>query len=157
MIALPDHIGWRLWQVSRGWQVEFAAAMRAAGHGWFSESRAGLMGHVPRRGIRQSALIERSGISKQAVQQLLDGLEAEGVIERVPDEQDRRGKYVRYTERGLAALRDGDQIKSAIEHRYRERLGNERFDALMEALRMLADGSEPGMPTDLESEGATTE
>lgn len=117
----------------------------------------GLWGTSPRRGIRQSALIERSGISKQAVQQLLDGLEVEGVIERIPDEQDRRGKHVRYTERGLAALRDGEHIKSAIEHRYRERLGNERFDALMEALRMLADGAETGMLTDVESEGATSE
>ncbi|TGT79101.1 helix-turn-helix domain-containing protein, partial [Mesorhizobium sp. M8A.F.Ca.ET.161.01.1.1] len=78
--ALPDHVGWRLWQASRAWHAEFAAAMRAAGHGWFSEARAGLLGHIPRNGTRQSALIERAAISKQAVQQLLDGLEAEGVL-----------------------------------------------------------------------------
>jgi DNA-binding MarR family transcriptional regulator len=137
--ALPDHVGWRLWQASRAWQAEFAEAMRAAGHGWFSESRACLLGHVPRRGIRQAALIERAGISKQAVQQLLDGLEAEGVIERLPDAQDKRGKLVRYTARGLAALGDGDRIKLDIERGYRERLGEGPFDALMAALRGLAE------------------
>lgn len=135
--ALPDHVGWRLWQASRAWQVEFAAAMRAAGHGWFSEARAGLLGHIPRGGIRQVALIERAGVSKQAVQQLLDGLEAEGVIERAPDPHDKRGKLVCYTARGLAALRDGDRIKLDIERRYRERLGEGGFDALMAALRAL--------------------
>ena len=68
-----------------------------AGHPWFSETRAGLMGHIPRGGIRQSALIERVATTKQAVQQILDGLEAEGIVERIADPADGRGKYVRYT------------------------------------------------------------
>ncbi|QPC94608.1 MarR family winged helix-turn-helix transcriptional regulator [Mesorhizobium sp. INR15] len=138
--ALPDHVGWRLWQASRAWQAEFTAAMRAAGHGWFTEARAGLMGHIPRGGMRQSALIERSAISKQAVQQLLDGLEADGVVERLPDPRDGRGKLVRYTSKGLDALRDGDKIKLGIEQAYAARLGPGRFTALMDALRTLDTG-----------------
>lgn len=137
--SLPDHVGWRLWRASRAWQAEFAEAMRAAGHGWFSESRAGLLGHIARRGTRQAALIDRAGISKQAVQQLLDGLEAEGVIERAPDPEDKRGKLVLYTPKGLAALDDGDRIKLEIENRYRDRLGEGPFEALMAALRSLAE------------------
>ena len=135
--ALPDHIGRRLWQASRAWQAEFAAAMRAAGHGWFTEARAGLLGHISRNGIRQSALIDRSAISKQAVQQLLDGLEAEGVVQRLPDPRDGRGKLVGYTSKGLDALRDGDRIKLQIERRYIERIGQQHFAALMDALRAL--------------------
>jgi DNA-binding MarR family transcriptional regulator len=135
--ALPDHIGWRLWQASRAWQAEFAAAMRAAGHDWFTEARAGLLGHVPRGGTRQATLIERTAISKQAVQQLLDGLEADGVLERLPDPRDGRGKLVRYTRKGLDALRDGDRIKLEIEQDYNARLGQQRFAALMDALRAL--------------------
>ncbi|RRH96931.1 MarR family transcriptional regulator [Mesorhizobium tamadayense] len=138
--ALPDHVGWRLWQASRAWQAEFVAAMHAAGHGWFTEARAGLLGHIPRGGTRQSALIERSAISKQAVQQLLDGLEAEGVLERLPDPRDGRGKLVRYTRKGLDALRDGDRIKLQIESGYIDRIGRERFAALMDALRSLDAG-----------------
>ena len=148
--TLPDHVGWRLWQASRAWQAEFAAAMRAAGHVWFSEARAGLLGHIPRNGTRQSALIERAAISKQAVQQLLDGLEAEGVLERLPDPRDGRGKLVRYTRKGLDALRDGDRIKLQIERGYIDRIGEQRFAALMDALRSLdagqgdASGEAPG-------------
>jgi DNA-binding MarR family transcriptional regulator len=139
--SLPDHIGWRLWQADRAWLKAFAEAMRASGHDWFTESRAGLVGLIPRSGIRQSALIERTGTTKQAVQQLLDGLEAEGIVERVADPLDRRGNLVRYTEKGLQALRDGDRIKRDIEEQYRERIGAERFDQLMDALRALDTGS----------------
>ena len=135
--ALPDHVGWRLWQASRAWQAEFAAAMRAAGHDWFTEARAGLLGHIPRGGTRQASLIERSAISKQAVQQLLDGLEVDGVLERLPDPRDGRGKLVRYTCKGLDALRDGDRVKLQIEQSYIARLGQQRFAALMDALRTL--------------------
>ncbi len=134
---LPDHVGWQLWQASRAWQAEFAAAMRMAGHDWFSEARAGLIGHIPRHGLRQSQLIERVGISKQAVQQLVDGLEAEDVLKRLTDPEDRRGRIVAFTKKGLAALSDGDRIKLDIERSYRARLGDARFSALIDALRVL--------------------
>ena len=134
---LPDHVGWRLWNASRAWQADFAAAMRRAGHPWFTEARATLLGHLSRKGMRQSALIDRMAISKQAVQQLLDGLEAEGVVERLPDPRDGRGRLVGYTPKGLAALQDGDRIKREIERRYVARLGPARFAALMDALRAL--------------------
>ncbi|WFP75951.1 MarR family winged helix-turn-helix transcriptional regulator [Mesorhizobium sp. WSM4906] len=126
--------------------------MRAAGHSWFSEARAGLLGHIPRNGTRQSALIERSATSKQAVQQLLDGLEAEGVLERFPDPRDGRGKLVRYTRKGLDALRDGDRIKLEIERDYIDRIGRERFAALMDALRSLDAG-----PADASEEASVPE
>ena len=35
--ALPDHVGWRLWQANRAWLQAFVGGMRAAGHEWFSE------------------------------------------------------------------------------------------------------------------------
>lgn len=134
---LPDHIGWRLWQANRNWLSAFVGGMRAAGHDWFSEARAGLMGNIPRSGVRQSVLIERVGTTKQAVQQLLDGLESEGIVERIVDPMDARGKYVRYTEKGLQALRDGDRVKQEIEARYVEILGEDRFAALTDALQAL--------------------
>jgi len=154
---LPDHVGWRLWQASRAWQAEFAAAMRTAGHGWFTEARAGLLGHIPRGGIRQAALIERSAISKQAIQQLLDGLEADGIVERLPDPQDGRGKLVRYTRKGLDALRDGDRVKMEIERRYVSRIGEKRFTALMGALRALEAGQAAAMDEDVRAEGEGVE
>ncbi|WP_163266427.1 MarR family winged helix-turn-helix transcriptional regulator [Chelativorans alearense] len=140
--AWPDHIGWRLWEASRTWQREFVAEMRKAGHPWFTDARATLMGHIARRGTRQADLIERMGITKQAVQQLIDGLEAEGVLARMPDPRDRRGRIVVHTEKGLSALRDSNDVKKKIEERYRRLLGEERFKALSDALKHLLPATE---------------
>ncbi len=137
---LIDHVGWRLWLANRNWQKEFVAAMRAAGHGWFTDARATLLAHIARNGTPQSRIIERMGVSKQAVQQLIDGLEVEGMVERLPDPEDRRGRIVRHTVRGQAAMRDADAIKQRIEQAYRKRLGTARFEALREALALLNEG-----------------
>lgn len=141
---LLDHVGWRLWRANRAWQAAFAREMRSAGHDWFTEARASLLGYLSRAGSRQSGLIERMGFSKQAVQQLIDGLEAEGVLERVPDPNDGRGKIVRYTAKGLAALADGDAIKFRIEQGYKRRLGAAGMAALMTALSEI--GGDPDEP-----------
>jgi DNA-binding MarR family transcriptional regulator len=136
---LIDHIGWRLWQASRGWHKEFVDAMREAGHEWFTDARATLLAHIAPHGTPQSRIIERMGISKQAVQQLIDGLEAEDILQRLPDPNDRRGRIVRHTEKGQAALRDADAIKRRIEVGYCKQLGKERFEALRNALVALND------------------
>ena len=47
---------------------------------------------------------------------------------------DKRGRILRHTEKGRAALDDADRIKAEIETRYRARLGEERFRLLVEAL-----------------------
>ncbi|MCK5749283.1 MarR family winged helix-turn-helix transcriptional regulator [Oricola sp.] len=132
--AGPDHVGIRLWAAYEAWKAEFVSAMVEAGHAWFTPSRATLLGFVPRTGLRQSDLIARMGISKQAVQQLVDGLEGEGVLERIADPDDKRGRILRHTAKGRAALDDADRIKAEIETRYRARLGEERFRLLVDAL-----------------------
>ena len=55
----------------------------------------------------QTALTAASGLTKQAVQQLLDQLETQGVLTRVPDPADRRAKRIALTtnEEGSSVLR----------------------------------------------------
>ncbi|MBO6727688.1 MAG: winged helix-turn-helix transcriptional regulator [Rhizobiaceae bacterium] len=113
--------------------------MRGAGHDWFTDARANLLGHIARGGTPQSAVIARMGISKQAVQQLIDGLQGEGILERVSDPKDSRSRIVRHTAAGLRAMRDADRIKREIEAEYRSLLGTEAFEALMLALRTMTE------------------
>ena len=89
---LIDHIGWRLWRLARQWKIEFDAAMAERGHGWMAEARGAVVGHLRPGGLSQSELPAALGISKQAVQQLVDELVAEQIVERVPDPRDGRGK-----------------------------------------------------------------
>ncbi|CAN7580307.1 MarR family winged helix-turn-helix transcriptional regulator [Rhizobium sp. LjRoot254] len=134
----PDHIGWRLWQASNEWNLEFVARMQAAGHGWFTAARSSLIGHIAPKGTKQGSLVDRIGISKQAIQQLVDGLEDDGILERVPDADDKRSRIVRLTEAGRAAMKDANRIKIEIESGYRERIGSDEFALLSELLGKLS-------------------
>ena len=133
----PDHIGWLLWRASQNWNLEFVQQMQQAGHAWFTGARSTVMAHIAPRGTKQAVLVERLGISKQAVQQLVDGLEADGILIRGPDDEDRRGRIVRLTEAGRAAIADANRIKLEIEARYRAGLGEEAFATLAELLGKL--------------------
>lgn len=136
----PDHIGWTLHRAAQVWRAEFTAAMVAAGHGWFGQARANLMPHIGPSGVRQSDLVDRARLTKQAVQQFLDELETDGILTREPDKTDARARRVMLTEAGLVAMRDADRIKAEIEARWRDRLGSDTFDQMDRALRQMIDG-----------------
>jgi DNA-binding MarR family transcriptional regulator len=133
----PDHIGWLLWRASQDWNAEFVERMQTAGHSWFTAARSTLMGHIALKGTKQGLLVDRIGISKQAVQQLIDGLEADGILERVADPDDKRGRIVRLTDAGRAAMKDANRIKLEIEAGYRARIGDDEFARLSELLGKL--------------------
>jgi DNA-binding MarR family transcriptional regulator len=136
----PDHIGWTLWRAAQVWRVEFTKAMVAAGYGWFGQARANLLQHIGPGGVRQGDLAERAGLTKQAVQQFVDELVADGILMRTPDKTDARARRVVLTKAGLAAMLDADRIKAEIEASWRNRLGSDDFDRLDALLRRLAEG-----------------
>lgn len=137
MPPLPDHIGWTLWRAAQVWRSEFTAAMVAAGHGWFAQARGNLLVHIGPSGLRQGDLVDRARLTKQAVQQFVDELVADGILMRVPDATDARAKRVLLTPAGEAAMRDADRIKTEIEARWRSEIGEEAFAALDAGLRRL--------------------
>lgn len=142
----PDHIGWTLWRAAQAWRVEFTAAMVAAGHGWFGQARGNLMVHIGPNGLRQGDLADRARLTKQAVQQFVDELVADGILMRVRDETDARARWVRLTPAGEAAMRDADRIKAEIESRWRALIGPQTFDQLDMALRDLIARCEAALP-----------
>ncbi|WP_171179359.1 MarR family transcriptional regulator [Ruegeria sp. HKCCD8929] len=135
----PDHIGWDLARAAELWKGMFRARMVALGYGWYGEARGRLMQYIGPSGLNQSELSRRTGHSKQAIQQMVDTLEAEGVVARVPDKRDARQKRVVLSERGLAFQADGTRIKAEIEEELRARMGNAGFDALRSGLKSLLD------------------
>lgn len=133
----PDHIGWLLWRAAQDWNLEFIDQMQKAGHDWFTAARSGLMGSIAPKGTKQGLLVDRLGISKQAVQQLIDGLEEDGILERIADPDDKRGRIIRLTEKGRAAMKDANRIKLEIEAGYRACIGDAEFARLSELLGKL--------------------
>lgn len=135
----PDHIGWTLWRAAQVWRGEFTAAMVAAGYDWFAQARANILPHIGPSGLRQGDLVERTRLTKQAVQQFVDELERDGILTRIPDKTDARARRVMLTDAGLAAMHDADRIKAEIEARWRARLGTDDFDRLEALLRRVIE------------------
>lgn len=132
-----DHVGWSLFRASEHWQNAFRREMVKAGYAWFAEARANVIPHLDRAGTRQALLATRMELSKQAVQQFVDGLVADGVVERTPDPGDARGRIVRFTRDGLAVLAAANRVKRRIEVDFEARLGKTKFKQLCDVLALL--------------------
>ena len=140
-----EHIGIALWRAARDWRLRMGAEMAARGFPWHQTASGEVLAHLGPSGLSQTTLTARMGLSKQAVQQLVDQLEADGVVRREADPEDRRAKRVLLTELGLRDFAERNTVKLLIQAQYRERLGPALFDALDQALAALAapdhDGS----------------
>ncbi len=134
---LEDHIGVQLWTLSEAWKTQFDAEMVALGHGYFAEARSNVLRFVGPRGTPQSKIVQLMGLSKQAVQQLIDELVEEGVVEREVDPADKRGKLIVLTQVGLAALHDANRIKRKIMVEYGKHLGPRKLSELTSLLAAL--------------------
>ena len=143
-----DHIGWRLWRLAWAWKVRFEAEMVGLGHAWFGEARSAVLAHLGPKGTPQSSLPGRIGLTKQAVQQLVDGLVEDGVVERRSGSGGPAQPIIALTPAGLAVMADADTVKRRIEADYRDMLGAGRFDGLSRILDELPENRQPGTGAD---------
>ena len=134
-----DHIGLSLWRAAQNWRDRMRREMAARGFPWHLEARGDVLAHVGPGGVSQTVLTERMGLSKQAVQQLLDQLAKDGVVARVTDPTDKRLRRVELTGLGLFDLVERNAIKREIEDEYKAILGPELFGQMERALRILND------------------
>ncbi len=81
-------------------------------------------------GSRPSTLAERAGMSKQAMNQLLQSLARLGYLSRGNVQEDRRARLVRFTARGRAAWAKIHEILVDIEAEWRTTLGENDFRRL---------------------------
>jgi DNA-binding MarR family transcriptional regulator len=97
-------------------------------------SHTSLFPHIDLDGTRMSDLAERLGVTKQAVSQLVDDLEALGVVARVPDPDDARARRVIFTERGRAGFFSGLATLRELEAELSSSIGEKRMAQLRAAL-----------------------
>src|SRR5262245_23045553 len=81
-------------------------------------------------GVRPGTLADRAGMSKQAMNQLLQSLEAAGYIARSAAQDDGRTRVVRFTRRGRAAYSKIADILRDIEREWTAELGPKAFAEL---------------------------
>ena len=105
---------------------------------WMAEARGSLMQHVGPSGIGQLDLVQKTGLTKQAVQQHLDGLVEDGVVERVVDDKDARKKHIRLTLKGQQARETANAVKLELDAELSNKIGSKRFGELMSTLALVA-------------------
>ncbi|MGD1883407.1 MAG: MarR family winged helix-turn-helix transcriptional regulator [Paracoccaceae bacterium] len=135
---LIDHIGWDLALAFARWKDRFHTLMLENGCPWVAEARGGLIQYIGPGGIAQNVLVQKSGLTKQAVQQHLDHLTKEGVIKRQGDPDDARRKRVYLSDKGQEAAGIANDVKRQIETEMERELGQASFARLKAALQQIA-------------------
>lgn len=88
-------------------------------------------------GTTVSTLAQRARMTKQAMAQLVQHLEAHGYVSRVPDPGDRRAKLVIPTERGQAVLDIAQGLVPEIEALVTNIIGQARTSAMRDDLEAI--------------------
>jgi DNA-binding MarR family transcriptional regulator len=97
--------------------------------------------YLDESGTTVSVLAERAQITKQAMAELVQYLEACGYVIRKPDPDDRRAKLVLPTERGREVVAIAQDLVPQLEQRIVTVLGAERVESLradLDTIRRIA-------------------
>lgn len=95
-------------------------------------------------GLRPTELAERIGVTKQALNPLLNDLEAWGFLERRPDPHDQRARVLTLTPKGRQLLETIRRLHAEIEQEWEAELGARRYRAMRAALERIAAGHPDG-------------
>jgi DNA-binding MarR family transcriptional regulator len=118
------------------------ARLRERSHKPIRFAHTALLPHIDHDGTRLTELARRLGVSKQAAGQLVDELEAMGLLERAPDPADARAKLVRFSRRGKRGLLAGLAVLGELEEELRLLLGDAEMSALHGALAAVVAAEE---------------
>lgn len=93
--------------------------------------------YIDAEGSRLTTLAERSGLTKQAIGELVGELEEHGYLERIADRADRRAKIIRLTDQGRTAQAAAARILTEVEERWSRLLGGDEVAALRRTLEQV--------------------
>lgn len=96
--------------------------------------------NLPADGARLTDLAGEAGMSKQAMGELVDDLEAKGYVERIPDPADGRAKLIVWAARGTRAHDATVEVFAAIEAELTAAAGSDAVDRLRSSLLAIHTG-----------------
>lgn len=137
MPRLPRSTFEVLFRAARLVNERAVARMQQMGATGLRLAHTALLPHITDAGVRQTELADKLGVTKQAIGPLVDDLEREGIVERIPDPADARAKLVRWTPKGRRALRHGIGVLAQLERELAEEVGARRLAALADTLEAL--------------------
>jgi MarR family transcriptional regulator, lower aerobic nicotinate degradation pathway regulator len=134
----PPTAGMLLVKIGRAAERWFTEALKPSG---LTPRHVGVLYEVRARPTSQQALIDSIGVDPSKLVGLLNDLEAEGLIARRRDPEDRRRHIVEVSKEGRTRLAAAEQAASKVEERLFEGLDDAQRKELHGLLAQVADSS----------------
>jgi len=128
----------------RRWRSLIDEKLRELGHSASRMEAMSAIAYAPPH-TTQIQIAKRIGIEGPTLTRTLDMLEADGLVERLPDPSDRRNKHMKLTEAGLAALAQMLTVTNALRGKLLEDLPVADIRGNLGFLSMLLERIEGGL------------
>ena len=117
------------------------AALKEAGISNVTRAQSMLIANISAGESRATRIARNLGVTRQAISLMIAELEVRGIVEVVPDPDDRRARIVRFSEQSTGVRRAAGAILNHLEVTLVERLGLPAYHGLRDAMMM--DWGEP--------------
>jgi MarR family transcriptional regulator for hemolysin len=135
---LRESFALELGRLSRRWRKRLDERLKVTG---LTQARWTTLLHLARGGpcMTQRELAEHLGVEGPTVVRLLDALEGQGLIERLPVEGDRRAKHIRLTAAAAPLLGQINRIAAELRGEIFADLKEDDLKTCLMAFRSMAD------------------
>jgi MarR family transcriptional regulator, lower aerobic nicotinate degradation pathway regulator len=130
--------GMLLLKIGKAAERRFEKALKPSG---LTPRHLGVLFEVQARPTSQQALIETIGVDPSKLVGLLNDLEADGLIVRKRDPEDRRRHIVEVSTKGSARLEDAKKVAATVEEELLAGLDADQRAELLALLAQVADSS----------------
>jgi DNA-binding MarR family transcriptional regulator len=127
----------RIRAIERGVHRQVLAALVDSGYPSIRIPHITLLAHMTAEGRRLTEFAELMQVTKSAASQVASALEAQGLVERVPDPTDGRASLIRATPAAAYGFRVARARIAEIEREWSELLGERELSALAMTLATL--------------------
>lgn len=147
-----DNTGRLLFDSTRRFQERALALVNRNGYPDMRIAHMAVTRHIDLTGTRIADLALRAGVTKQSMGEMIDQLEAMGLVTRITDGADKRAKIVAFTTSGRKLLDVIRKAVAACERDLAVRIGNRAVGELRGALTNYcrADDAAPDVKTPAE-------
>jgi DNA-binding MarR family transcriptional regulator len=135
--STPSDIAPLIMQVYRAQLGALTSCLAKRGFEDFTPAFATVMPLLDTTGMRSTALAQRTGVTKQAISQLIRLLEERKYVEQAPDPTDTRAKVIRLTTRGVAIRKACAEVRADLNRAAMDVLGERGLVKFQADLRKL--------------------
>jgi len=118
-------------------------AVRSAGFEDLTLAQSRIGQRLNSEGVRVTDIAEQAGVTKQTAGALVNELEANGYVTRMPDPADARARLVVLTDRGEKLCATAAAEIARVEAEWRDHVGAARYGQLRAALLSLREITDP--------------